>query len=378
MTLARAMNFPCCIVLIHVTWLHELASSQVLGCLGHESDSSFAEGECENSVVFIQTSLQREATPTIEKKLYQEPVPGMVQAPTLLLENSMPLAWLHAPKTGTSLGNTIIHTPGVFSTVPGVFSGVPMNCVVNETLYCQECNEFNDGMMKHWESTYHPLQSPSIYTWSNHAGVGTDFDEHYAGHGIMMIRQPEQRLISSFNHHMHDLDLEGVIQGHYPVPTTLLEYAQTVQGCTVRMLTRGGEHLTEAGQVCGRMPVPTLKEVKEANRRIDLFAFVGITEHWDLSVCLWRAMFGGPCSGADFENNRPGTPSNSSHEYSTESLEGWTDQYDGPLYNHALELFDAELNRYHVSESSCQFCFQQAELNWVPQVDGEPACQPFG
>jgi len=370
------MNSPCRIVIIHFTFLHKVWSfSEVLGRFDQGDDSSCDDIDCGMDIVLIQASLQlqHQAERTSATELYQETVPGtsegfemdqtlqpgMIPSPTMLLENALPLAWLHVPKAGSSLGNTIIHTSGLSL-------NLPMNCVINSTTFCPDCDDFNGGMLGNFKSVYHPENAPTLFKWGNHQGVGTGFDEHYKGHGVMMIRQPEQRLISSWNHDLHDF----VWGSDYPVPTTVLEYAQTVQGCTVRMLTRDG-----GDEVCGAMPVPTLNEMNEAKRRMDSFIFVGITDQWDLSVCLWRAMFGGPCSGSDFANSRVGV-SNSS-EYSTASLEGWTDEYDGPLYNHALELFDATLNQYHISESSCQFCFQQAESNWVPQVNGEPACQLY-
>ena len=55
---------------------------------------------------------------------------------------------------------------------------------------------------------------------------------------------------------------------------------------------------------CNQNLVP---DVKSAIERIDTgFSFVGITEAWALSVCLFHSIFGGSCLPIEFINNRPG------------------------------------------------------------------------
>ena len=45
----------------------------------------------------------------------------------------------------------------------------------------------------------------------------------------------------------------------------------------------------------------TLEVAQEAAKRVhEGFAFVGIAEEWDLSVCLFHEMFGGDCHAWDF------------------------------------------------------------------------------
>ena len=45
----------------------------------------------------------------------------------------------------------------------------------------------------------------------------------------------------------------------------------------------------------------TLEVAQEAAKRVrEGFAFVGITEEWDLSACLFHEMFGGDCHAWDF------------------------------------------------------------------------------
>merc|ERR1719401_1007916 len=118
-------------------------------------------------------------------------------------------------------------------------------------------------------------------------------------------------------------------------------------GCTARQLT-----VAELDP-CYRMPLPTSEDVNLARRRLEQgFAFVGITEQWDLSVCLFRAMFGGQCIGSDFFNTRPGANSSSS-DYDTSGLHGWVDTVDAPVYAEGLKLFELTRKVYGVDSDQC-------------------------
>merc|ERR1719401_1302395 len=119
-------------------------------------------------------------------------------------------------------------------------------------------------------------------------------------------------------------------------------------GCTARQLT-----VAELDP-CYRMPLPTSEDVNLARRRLEQgFAFVGITEQWDLSVCLFRAMFGGECVSSDFSNTRQGNLSSSTSLYDTSELYGFVDVYDGPLYAKAQTMFEQDLKLYEVDEDKC-------------------------
>merc|ERR550514_2499518 len=106
-----------------------------------------------------------------------------------------------------------------------------------------------------------------------------------------MFRQPEQRIISGYNQNCHDVlgDKSNC---------TLTGYAKQVAGCSVKMMN---------GRDCGAAVPVTVDMMSSAIDRLDTgFAFVGLTEEWALSVCLFRAMFGGKCHRREFLNVRPG------------------------------------------------------------------------
>merc|ERR1712194_244894 len=182
------------------------------------------------------------------------------------------------------------------------------------------------------------------------------------GHFVTMLRQPEQRLISMYSHYgAHPLfkSKESITRREWTYRTSspsLREYAEANAGCTVRQLTTG--FLVP----CETLPLPTPAEVSVAiNVLQDGFAFVGITEQWALSVCLFRVMFGGQCVASDLANTRPGVNSSSS-DYDTSELYGWVDALDGPVYAEALQMFEDTLDVYGVDADMCtSFCQGQLD-----------------
>jgi len=197
------------------------------------------------------------------------------------------------------------------------------------------------------------------FTPAIHGGIG-NYYKHDKGHLLTMLRQPEQRIISGYHHGQHDFTGKEV---------SLPEYAEHVGGCAVRMLTRSG---FPCGSKEGTMPSD--EDVALAQQRLkEGFAFVGLVEKWDLSVCLLHTMFGGECLAEEFENLRPGQDRNSSL-YDVAPLEGYVDKYDGALYQTASEIFESNLKTYDVSEATCAKCYEKrAEVTF----DGSASTVPI-
>mmetsp|Transcript_78280 Transcript_78280/g.181622 ORF Transcript_78280/g.181622 Transcript_78280/m.181622 type:complete len:186 (-) Transcript_78280:68-625(-) len=177
-----------------------------------------------------------------------------------------------------------------------------------------------------------------------------------------MLRQPEQRLMSGFTMNAHSWPRL------FP-PANAREYAEVIQGCTVRMLTRPG--FTPEDVCGGRVGgLPTESEVRLAVERVRSdFAFVGLTDRWALSMCLGHRMFGGACHRSDFVDTRVtrGKEDIEMHAtpdpYNVTALRGFRDPYDGQVYAAGLEVFHDELQRYGASLEACQPCFEEAGVN---------------
>lgn len=274
------------------------------------------------------------------------------------LAAARPLQWMHVPKSGSSFMNALKYLPGMCPFMPpGVLSATGPQ-----------------GSFTYW---YLADLCPGSFSetgrlyYSDHSGLGPLYNLSdiapplsLKGHGVVMLRQPEQRIISAYLYHQHS----------WPTwyfgrrAANLTEFAHVVSGCAVRMLTRGGEASHLGHGPCGSPLPATGAEVTLAKERLrEGFAFVGITDEWDMSICLLHAVFGGSCLASDFDVMNPGT-NHSSDPYDTSELMGYTDAADGALYEEALTIFSEEMQRYGVSYESCQPCFRQASSSSVTSL----------
>jgi len=270
----------------------------------------------------------------------------------------LPIAWVHVPKCGSSFLNTLIHLPGVCPLLPD-------DLVVDRQHF---------GLLFVWgflAAVDVQASCPGLLGTSfGHIGIES-FPTYPVGKGhfVTMLRQPEQRLISAYNDMLATFALESpgeIMQswhswGGWPTMElpALPDFVRWNAGCAVRMLTRSGEPCGGAGGP------PSHREMEEAKRRLWTgFAFVGITDQWALSICLFSAMFKVPCRADQFTDSRPGADKQTGVEgYPQELLRGVTDPYDGELYAEAMRLFEANLARYSVSEATCEPCYRQAGVS---------------
>jgi len=260
-----------------------------------------------------------------------------------------PLFWVHVPKTGTTVINTLLHLPGICPALPAdVFADTEdeLGALLGEYHYFEVCA----GLEYHF----------------GHAAIGSLYATSVKGHGVIFLRQPEQRLISAYYDRQHSWPL-GL-----PLATSVRQFAEVEAGCVVRMLTQDGAGTVDLaaggfrGGPCGGPygpSNPSSADIALAKRRlIEGFVFVGLTEEWDLAICLMHAMFGGACHAAEFSNMHPGANSSGTGElYDTAELGGFRDVVDGVLYEDAQAIFAAETKQYGVSSSSCAPCFAQAQ-----------------
>ena len=148
------------------------------------------------------------------------------------------------------------------------------------------------------------------------------------------------------------------------------EYASCVRGCSARMLT---------GRACGddsatleQVPDLTARALETLERAVD---FVGLTEHWAASICLFHARFGGPCLASEFVNTRPNPDPNATLD--ARLADAWPgDPVDEAVYTAAAERFWAQIDEHKLSRDVCarQICpdveatlFDQ-EGSWTPKA----------
>lgn len=270
-----------------------------------------------------------------------------VETPHLRRLKASPMFWLHIPKCGTSFYNTVTHLPGMCPDLPVNLSmgdeSVWGKCF--ETHFRALCPTLCDQKLLHcdWPPTAtHQFLVDSKY-------------EEYKGHFVGLFRQPEQRLLSAYH------DDKDLFRSDPFIPACSNE-TMTKELSMEEFIQRYASF--ETGQLVGTLINLTLADVPKAIERLEQgFAFVGLQEEWELSICLFHAKFGGPCLSVDFEDTRPSHGGKASL-YDTSILNGWVDELDRPVYAKAKEIFERDLQKFGISHETCKSCYDEAGLVW--------------
>jgi hypothetical protein len=278
------------------------------------------------------------------------------------LSGVTPIEWIHVPKAGSSFINTLIH-------IPGVCPGLPQDLRVSEERYGVTCNVLDH--FYYYDNFTTKCNAKAIDLLEarlRHGDIETYPPGGFeAGKGrfMAMFRQAEQRHISAF---MADTNRHECNKAVPAAPVTKKDILLH-EGLVTKMLAR---------KVSDPMPQfpgmavyfdyvpPTKAEVEIAKSRLRTgFSFIGITEQWNMSICLFNTMFKQPCRAMQFASAHGG-PLNT---YDTDFLDGWRDPADTEVYEVALEEFHKNIKKYKVTEASCNLCMRDAE-KWP---DGPPA-----
>jgi len=281
---------------------------------------------------------------------------------TLLSLTAKPIAWLHVPKSGSSFLNALIR-------IPGACPFVPEDIVIHDATMGPDNNAgFTDRypLGLYCPGSFH-------YSLGSHAGLGgsgASYDLFWKGHGVTMLRNPQQRLLSAFVDNRHSWPASPTV----PPPTDPLVFARQVQGCAAKMLVRGGRsYYAETaepynwgaagphwGGPCGSSRPPSREELEEAKRRLrEGFVFVGIVEEWDLSMCLFHRIFGGACHAAELIDSRRMPARRAKPDHDESVLHGFVDKYDAEIYEEGQKIFWEKVKFYGLSEEACQPCYAQ-------------------
>jgi len=196
----------------------------------------------------------------------------------------------------------------------------------------------------------------------SHNGISDETYSKYKGRFVAFFRQPEQRAISSYYCFGESADNQYGWADVYHKGKRA--WAEAAEGTVARMLTS-----ENAPAEMGHSPPYDRSKPPDMKKALDRLQsglmFVGLTEFFELSVCLFHAKFGGECLPVEFGNMRPGSADNKNDKgsYDTSELGGYTDPYDSKLYAAAKMRFWNELSEYNVSYGTCKtvICPRAAE-----------------
>jgi len=245
------------------------------------------------------------------------------------------IAWHHIPKCGTSFGNTLVHWAS---------PRLPENISIgtDERAFMQPQS------VKDWFWDDGPIFWMKDGNFGNHHSITDAAFAAYRGKFAGIFRNPALRAQSAHSHFERGNE-------------NLTAYATRIRGSSTKMLAGQGYGLeclllpTRFGHSpkfgCHAAVKP---DVEKALSRLLGFAFVGVMELYDLSVCLFHAMYGGRCLPVEFANTRPGALHEA--EVPTAAFTAWGGVVDGSdwvIYSAVLQRFFRDLQLYSIGEATC-------------------------
>ena len=243
------------------------------------------------------------------------------------------IAWVHFPKCGSGFADTLLHHAN--ASLPSSVVGS-----VEVTLTTHPLHSWFKGIF--WE------KDGKI---GNHFAVTSRETASFHGRFFGMFREPASRSNSMFNYFINARSGPWIDERMY---------AKRVAGSAVMMLA--GQRY---GLDCLKRTKPCMRgtpNTELALRRLETeFAFVGLTNHWALSICLFHAMFGGPCLSHEFLNTRPTNHTKPAKKAASTASGSWlgnfVDRDDSALFSKAKARFCADVAKHRVTFERCaQIC----------------------
>lgn len=173
---------------------------------------------------------------------------------------------------------------------------------------------------------------------------------------VAMFRRPSQRLISAYLDNYHAWGLAGsaraTIKQHAPTIAAFARFPG-IAGCMAKMLS--GHHCAADVDLSDGAVLRRALEVLRSGR----FAFVGLTEEWQASVCLFHRMLpeAPPPMAAEFRQLGHSVNSHRALDwlpsssvdgvYNESVLQGFVDFVDEAVYVEAARIFKRNMRVHH-------------------------------
>eukprot|EP00931_Biecheleriopsis_adriatica_P007651 TRINITY_DN108921_c0_g1_i1.p1 TRINITY_DN108921_c0_g1~~TRINITY_DN108921_c0_g1_i1.p1 ORF type:complete len:317 (-),score=55.06 TRINITY_DN108921_c0_g1_i1:254-1204(-) len=246
------------------------------------------------------------------------------------------VAWLHIPRAGTSFGLTLAHY--VSPSLPQHASFDDWKDRKEVVKKFKKRPEDDRLGLKFAEAWKHKLDFDKMFwkgmKWSAHDKISKQDFKGWNGHFMAMFRAPAAILRSRWYHFGPGED-DAVDKKDYR------KFFNRWRGSTTQMLAGVKNGLQHNQQSWTRHGFRK-KSVHAARKRLQGFAFVGLTDEWGASICLFHAMFGGEMQDSEVENAHPG-----GHTEATENpFNTWEDTEDEAVFADVKKIFYANMKKY--------------------------------
>eukprot|EP00494_Astrolonche_serrata_P031931 UN32200 len=227
--------------------------------------------------------------------------------------------WLHFPKCGTSflIRYVIMHVvyqPDIILQDDTEHGGMQVEQILNDFPPDKHCEIPLEQVFGHMA-----LRDASVknYVFAN-------------------FRNPHDRIISAYHSNKHAMGLSKEEKqkmlklinnaGKLKRINTFANYPG-IMGCQVKMVL--GKH-------CAAQYDITEDDLKRAKKIVESFLFLGLTEEWNRTICLFHFQFGGRTFDVEYLNSRLGSYNKTRSEL--ESHLDFRDYYDEELHKHVRDI----------------------------------------
>ncbi|CAE7731803.1 CPK2, partial [Symbiodinium microadriaticum] len=287
------------------------------------------------------------------------------------------LYWLHFPKAGTSFMAT------VWNYACG--QGRELLDLTVSDAYAPKCLHCYDfALMERYPKDEYCTQGVLHKQFTTqHRPFSMEQIQGRTLHVAAMFRQPSQRIISAKADGLHASGLSPT--GYAELrrkcehePTECFARYPGIAGCMTRMLT--GKNCAEDSNDRTAPFDGGRALVDEAKKVVGELSFVGLTERWNESVCLFHRMFGGSVNPAEFMNFHHNHRHDGAHHYGEDRLNGFRDEADEAVYAAAQERFESLLRENvpkgqsacdglsEASQAECRCEVQEQQCGSVPDA----------